>query len=146
MFKKNALKITALSFGLILLVALFAGLATISIAVIHTENAATSSKSVPPAAPTANAGPDRTLSLGSTVQLDGKKSSDPDGPKLTYAWSVIDKPASSKAKIKNATSVQPTFIPDRMGTYKIQLVVKDGTKKSTPDVIVITMHPRNPSP
>ena len=146
MVRKNVLKISALSLGVILLVVLLAGLATVSIATTHTQNVATSSEPVPPAAPTASAGPDRTVSLGSTARLDGSKSSNPDGDKLTYAWSIVDKPASSTAKITSPTSVQPTFVPDRMGTYKIQLVVKDGTKKSAPDIVIISMHPTNPSP
>ncbi|MGZ7169401.1 MAG: PKD domain-containing protein [Halobacteriota archaeon] len=124
---------------------LFAALATVSIATTRTQNVATSSEPVPPVAPTANAGPDQTVSLRSTAWLDGSKSSDPDGHKLTYAWSIVDKPASSKAKVTNPTSVQPAFVPDRMGTYKIQLVVNDGTKKSAPDTVTITMHPTKPS-
>ncbi|MGZ7172024.1 MAG: hypothetical protein ACXVI1_12610, partial [Halobacteriota archaeon] len=79
MVEKSVLKISVLSLGVILLVTLFAGLATVSIATTRTQNVATSSEPVAPVAPTANAGPDQTVSLGSTGRLDGSKSSDPDG-------------------------------------------------------------------
>ena len=49
----------------------------------------------PNRAPVADAGVDRTVSAGSTVQLTGAASSDPDGDALTYAWAQTAGPAVS---------------------------------------------------
>jgi len=76
--------------------------------------------------PIANAGPDQALTLvGSTVQLDGTQSYDPDGDAITYAWAITSKPAGSQAALSNPASATPTFVADVNGTYVIDLVVKD---------------------
>ena len=43
-------------------------------------------------APVANAGPDQAVAAGSTVQLSGTGSSDPDGDALTYTWTRTSGP------------------------------------------------------
>ena len=88
--------------------------------------------------PTANAGPDRTAAIGELVTLDGSASTDPDGQALTYSWSFISRPAGSSAVLAAATSMNPTFSPDRDGDYVIQLIVSDGTLSSSPDTVQIT--------
>ena len=57
-----------------------------------------------------------TLSLGSTVFLDGRNSSDPSGENLEYDWSFISKPVSSQAILINASSAVAGFVPDVPGT------------------------------
>ena len=89
-------------------------------------------------APTANAGPDQTLALGSSVTLNGSASSDPDGNPLTFQWILATKPAGSTAALINQTSVNPTFVADKSGSYTISLVVNDGIVGSTPDSVVIS--------
>ncbi len=89
--------------------------------------------------PTASAGHDKTVTVRSTVWLDGSASSDPDGDPLTYAWSIVTKPTSSRATLTKPTSVKPTFTPDRAGTYVVQLVVNDGKASSAPDTVTITV-------
>lgn len=88
--------------------------------------------------PVANAGPDKTASVGSSVMLDGSRSSDPDGDCLTFHWSFVSVPAGSKAVLSGATRVRPTFIVDRPGNYVIQLVVNDGKMDSAPDTITVS--------
>ena len=88
--------------------------------------------------PVADAGPDQTVYVTDTVQLDGSKSKDADGDPLTYRWSFTSTPAGSTPTILNPSDVNPTFVVDRPGTYVIQLTVNDGIVSSTPDTVTIT--------
>src|SRR5215207_6394022 len=89
-------------------------------------------------APTADAGPDQSAAAGSTVQLDGGASSDPDGNTLTFSWTFASRPDGSAATLSNATAVKPTFVIDRPGSYVVRLVVNDGAVGSAPDTVTIT--------
>lgn len=88
--------------------------------------------------PVANAGPDQTVAVGATAQLNGAASSDPDGDPLTFAWSFVSRPAGSAAVLSNAGEVNPTFIADAIGTYVVQLIVNDGTLGSATDTVTIS--------
>ncbi|MGH9893469.1 MAG: PKD domain-containing protein, partial [bacterium] len=94
--------------------------------------------------PVADAGPDQTVSLGATVQLEGSGSTDADGDLLTYAWSLITTPTSSGAQLSDPAAPNPTFVADKPGTYIAQLIVNDGTVGSTPDTVVITTENSRP--
>ena len=72
-----------------------------------------------PVAPPAN---NMSASLGPTVQPNGSASSDVDGDSLTYAWSLTTRPAGSSATLSAPTSVNPSFLADRPGTYVAQLI------------------------
>ena len=89
-------------------------------------------------APVANAGPAQTVRVSSTVQLDGRGSTDVDGDPLTYAWTVVSRPSGSSATLSNPSFVNPTFVADLAGTYLIQLVVNDGHTNSTPSQVAIS--------
>ncbi|MFB3076521.1 MAG: PKD domain-containing protein, partial [Lysobacterales bacterium] len=88
--------------------------------------------------PVAEAGPDQTVPLGSTVQLDGSASSDGEGDPLTFLWTLTSQPSGSTATLSDATVVNPTFVPDIIGDYTVELVVNDGTDDSSPDSVIIT--------
>ena len=89
-------------------------------------------------APVANAGPDQTVPAGSTVQLDGSGSKDPDGNALRYQWALTVKPTGSKAALSNATTMMASFVADVAGQYVAQLIVNDGMVNSAPDTVIIT--------
>ena len=90
-------------------------------------------------APVANAGPDQTGSVGTTVTLNGSGTTNPSGlGTLTYSWAFASVPGGSVASITNPTSVTPTFVPDVQGAYKITLTAGNGagTDTSTTNVNV----------
>jgi hypothetical protein len=88
-------------------------------------------------APLADAGPDQTVLLGSTVTLDGSGSSDVDGDVLTFSWSLTP-PAGSAAALSDPAAVKPTFDVDLAGVYLAQLIVNDGTVDSAADSVSIS--------
>jgi hypothetical protein len=88
--------------------------------------------------PVANAGTDQVIQvIGSTVTLNGSKSSDPDGDPLTFQW-TLSKPSGSNASLKDASTACPSFVADVHGTYLAQLVVKDPWSASAPATVQIT--------
>jgi hypothetical protein len=82
--------------------------------------------------PIANAGPNQTAEVGTVVTLDGSASSDPAGQlPLTYSWSLVSKPSLSTATLSDPKIVNPTFTPDAVGDYLIQLIVTDAAGLSS---------------
>ena len=84
-------------------------------------------------APVAEAGPERSGSVGDTVQFDGSNSSDADGDELTYNWSLVERPLESTAALGAPTSAAPSLTMDAPGEYLISLTVNDGQLDSVPD-------------
>ena len=97
----------------------------------------------PNRAPSANAGPDQTVAIGTAAVLDGSGSTDPDGDALSYQWTLVSRPSGSSAALSNATTVSPGLVVDRSGTYVARLVVSDGHVDSAPDTVSITV-PNSP--
>lgn len=94
--------------------------------------------SVGNAAPVANAGSAQTVVPGSVVTLNGNNSSDANGDKLSYVWTLISKPAGSTATLAADDSVSPTFTADLAGNYVATLVVNDGKVDSAQSKVTIT--------
>jgi hypothetical protein len=95
-------------------------------------------------APVADAGPDQTVFVGYTVNLDGSGSSDVDGDPLTYQWSFTSLPPGSTAVLSDTTAMNPSFVADRRGIYVVQLIVNDGTVNSAPDTVTIDAESSSP--
>jgi len=99
---------------------------------------ATTTISTSHTAPVADAGSGQSLNVQTMAQLDGSKSIDVDGNRITYVWSLIHLPAGSNAALNDPSAVNPMFHVDTQGTYVAQLVVKDPFTSSTPATVVIT--------
>jgi hypothetical protein len=87
--------------------------------------------------PVADAGNDQTVIPGQTVQLSGT-ATDADNDPMTYAWSVVSRPAGSNRNVDNPTQLDTTFRPDVGGRYVLQLVANDGYTDSVPSQVIIT--------
>src|SRR5579864_3910820 len=83
-------------------------------------------------APVANAGANQTVTVGSTVVLNGTGSTDVDGDALTYIWTLTGKPSGSNAALIGATTSSPSFVADLFGIYTAQLIVNDGHGNNSP--------------
>jgi hypothetical protein len=88
--------------------------------------------------PVANAGPDQIVTTGTSVQLDGTASSDPDNNPLNYIWLLAEKPTGSKAQLTSIYFPKPTFTCDLPGTYQANLYVNDSIEVSPIDSVTIT--------
>ena len=97
-------------------------------------------------APVANAGPDQSVPVSSTVTLNGSASNDPDNDPLNYSWTITSKPTGSNATLSNSGAVNPNFVADLVGTYVISLTVNDGTNNSNSDTVRITAASGNVPP
>ncbi|MCP4408482.1 MAG: hypothetical protein GY807_12100, partial [Gammaproteobacteria bacterium] len=96
-----------------------------------------SNTATPNVSPLADAGDDRAVLPGETVELDGGGSSDLDGNPLAFRWAITEKPPQSTATLANSSTVMPTFEADLQGQYQIQLVVNDGMVDSGPDTVTV---------
>ncbi len=86
-------------------------------------------------APVADGGPRRRVRVGETVELDGTRSSDPDGDSLSFEWSQID---GAPVELSSPSDARPTFTaPGEPGLVRFSLVVSDGHAKSEPATVEI---------
>lgn len=92
--------------------------------------------------PSAHAGTDQEVHIGSLVTLDGSGSTDPDGDyPLTYSWTITSAPNGSTATLSDPTAVSPSFVADMMGDYIIELTVADGLGlSSTADSVLVSTY------
>jgi hypothetical protein len=81
--------------------------------------------------PVANAGPDRTVSPGTSVTFDGSASLDPDGVIVSYQWDFGDNTTAS-GQVVTHTYTNP-------GVFTVTLTVTDNDGAATSDTGVITV-------
>ena len=89
-------------------------------------------------APTADAGIDQLVIVGSIVALDGSGSSDPETDALSFDWSITQAPPGSNASLTGGNTVAPSFVPDLVGNYEVSLTVSDFIGPGAPDTTSIT--------
>ncbi|SFV49787.1 PKD domain protein [hydrothermal vent metagenome] len=91
-------------------------------------------------APVADAGQNREgVNVGETIVLDGSGSYDADSDPLTYSWSIAEKPSGSHAALSNSSSINPSFVADIKGHYRVTLVVNDGKINSSMDSVLVAV-------
>jgi hypothetical protein len=96
--------------------------------------------------PVANAGPDQTRNAGTTVQLDGTASTDPDSDPLTFTWSQLSGPTVTLSNVHSAT---PTFVGPQVSTsttLTFQLLVDDGLGGTARADVNVTLLPVDAPP
>ena len=82
--------------------------------------------------PFANAGPNQTATVGSTVTLNGSGSTNPSGTgTLSFSWAFQSRPAASLATLTNPGDVSSSFNVDAPGTYVVNLTVSNGEASDT---------------
>ncbi|WP_394835944.1 PKD domain-containing protein [Pendulispora rubella] len=97
-------------------------------------------------APVANAGTAQSVKVNQKVTLDGSKSKDPDGDKLTFKWAITKQPNGSTLKI-NETTDKPSITPAVAGDYDIELTVSDGKASGKATVkVTATANSQNGKP
>lgn len=99
--------------------------------------------------PVADCGQDTYGQVGQATQLDGSGSSDPEGARVGYNWSVSSVPACSRlgsGSIYDQGTSTPSVIPDCQGLFVMSLVVDDGLQWSEPDYCTIDVRSENRPP
>ena len=90
-------------------------------------------------APLANAGIAQTVVAGTTATLSGALTTDAEGDRMTYTWTLTSKPATSTAAtLTNSTTVSPSLKTDVVGVYVITLVASDGRLSSAVATVSVT--------
>jgi uncharacterized repeat protein (TIGR03803 family) len=95
----------------------------------------------PNEAPTALAGSNQSVHAGTLTELNGTASLDDETSPafLDYAWSFSSRPSGSTATLTDANTAFPSFTPDRLGTFVVQLIVTDEDGlSSTADTVEIS--------
>jgi hypothetical protein len=96
-------------------------------------------------APVAHAGPDRTVTQGSLVTLDGSNSADPDGNITAYFWEQI---GGTETTLSDNTAASPTFTASGMEGESLvfELKVTDNEGLTDSDQVRISIASRNQPP
>jgi PKD repeat protein len=102
---------------------------------------------IPNQPPTADAGPDQTVSEGQTVWLNGSNSTDPDDGIVSYHWVQIGKPTLN---LSDPDIKQPTFtapVGEAAGSaLTFELTVTDSNGNQGKDVCVVNVTRQNEPP
>jgi hypothetical protein len=81
--------------------------------------------------PIAQAGPDRTATVGSPVTFDGSASIDPDGTIVAYQWSFGDGGVGSGSMVSHVYNTS--------GTFTVTLTVTDNEGATATDTALVTV-------
>jgi PKD repeat protein len=92
--------------------------------------------------PVADAGPDQTVSAGSSVTLDGTGSGDPDGTIVSYQWTQVG--GKDTVTLNGANTATPSFnapssVKGQSDTLVFELLVTDNDGAQATDQVSITV-------
>jgi hypothetical protein len=92
--------------------------------------------------PVAVAGPNRTVRAGTKVELNGLKSTDPEGEALFYAWSQVrgSKVPLLDLNMQKASFVAPSVSEPKLFRFKLRVTDKKGAD-SAPAYVDVTVEP-----
>ena len=82
--------------------------------------------------PTADAGSDLTVKAGTTVVLNGLRSTDPDGDPLQYEWAQI---RGNKVPLLDPNTAKPTFVAPKVSTRRLLKFKLRVTDMKGPDTV-----------
>lgn len=90
--------------------------------------------------PRADAGPPQRVLVGNPLRLDGSKSSDPRGERLTYRWTESPKNPVAGTLLETS-GARPLARPVQEGVFVFELVVADGVEESAPSTTYVRAYP-----
>ncbi|WP_136590991.1 PKD domain-containing protein [Salinigranum halophilum] len=96
--------------------------------------------------PTADAGDDRTVDEGTTVELNASGSTDPDGEIVTHEWTQT---AGPSVELSSEFADRPTFTApavDAETTLTFEVQARDGNGGTDTDSVTVTVTPTNDPP
>lgn len=103
--------------------------------------------------PVANAGLMQNITLGfingltsKAVVVNGAGSTDANGDRITFRWTLKKTPAGSAATLATTTDTSTSFTADQPGQYWVGLVVNDGKLDSDEAVVIINASIDNSAP
>ncbi|EGG43071.1 Hypothetical protein Nlim_0026 [Candidatus Nitrosarchaeum limnium SFB1] len=96
----------------------------------------------------ADAGPDQIVNEKIKVSLDGSKSNDPEGQKLSFMWTQVsgDKVVLSSTSSKTVSFTSPTVLNGEVKVLVFELKVFDDNGRSSMDTVTVTVDPVNAVP
>lgn len=86
---------------------------------------------------TALAGNDQQVQVGQLVTLDGSASHSAGNQPFSTEWVLLRKPAKSTVTLTGATTLNPTFTPDEVGEYELELTLSNTGGRSIDRVLVV---------
>ncbi len=120
--------------------------ATFNITADTTLYAQWSQQSADTSSPIASAGPNQTVTSGTTVSLNGSGSkATADGASIdTWAWAMVSGPANPT--INNSTAKVAEITPTTEGTYTYKLTVTDSNNQTATDTCVVNVSATKKAP
>lgn len=95
-------------------------------------------------APSADAGADRTVTVGEEVSLDASGSASPGEEAPSFTWG-LSTPDGSTATLSTTSGENTSFVADVAGSYEVVLTVTNAGGSDT-DTVEVTAEPDSPPP